>query len=143
MTEVSTFRLHLMRLLYLLMAAGLGSIIWPRILSHGRWDVMEGVAFALLAALSALAVLGIRYPLQMLPLILFELLWKSIWLLAVALPLWRAGQLDAANLQTALECLLGVVICPIVIPWGYVWWNYVRKPGERWRRRRPAPTGAL
>lgn len=132
--EVSTFRLYLMRALYLLICVGLGSIVWPRIVNHARWDVMEGVAFSLLAALSALAALGVRYPLQMLPLLLFELLWKAIWLIAVALPLWLDHQLDAETMSTVFDCLLGVVICPIVIPWPYVFEHYVKKPGDRWRR---------
>ena len=27
----------------------------------------------------------------------------------------------------------GVMIMPFVIPWGYVWRNYVLAPGDRWR----------
>lgn len=133
--EVSTFRLYLMRALYLLIAVGLGSMIWPGIIHHAKpWGHMQGVANALLAALSALAAVGIRYPLQMLPLLLFELLWKAIWLLAVALPLWSANQLDADTLETVKACLMGIVLCPLVIPWGYVLRTYVKKPGDRWGR---------
>ena len=134
MTDVSTFRLYLLRALYLLITVGLGSIMWPRVLSHGPYDLMQGVGFSLFAALSALMALGIRYPLQMLPILLFELLWKTIWLLAIALPLWRANQLDAETMNSVMECLVGVILCPIVIPWPYVFANYVRKPGDRWRR---------
>jgi hypothetical protein len=28
---------------------------------------------------------------------------------------------------------MGVVLCPLVIPWGYVFTNYVRKAGDRWK----------
>ncbi|HMD86918.1 MAG TPA: hypothetical protein VKO18_19690 [Terriglobia bacterium] len=135
MTEVSTFRLYLMRAMYLLIFVGLGSEVWPGIIHHAKpWDLMHGVACSLLAALSALMALGIRYPLQMLPLLLFELLWKAIWLLAVALPLWSAHQLDPDTMETVKACLMGIVLCPIVIPWPYVLANYVKKPGDRWRR---------
>ena len=135
MTEVSTIRLYLLRALYALIAFGLGSIIWPRLISHEPWGHMEGVAYALLGALSALALVGLRYPLQMLPLLLFEFVWKSVWLLAIALPLSRAGTLDAANASTLFDCLLGVIVVPIVLPWRYVVANYITKPGDRWRRR--------
>jgi hypothetical protein len=81
--------------------------------------------------------LGIRYPLQMLPMLLFELLWKAIWLLAVALPLWSAHHLDPDTMDTVNACLMGVVLCLIVIPWPYVLANYAKKPGDRWKRVAP------
>ena len=134
MTEVSTFRLYLMRATYLLMSVGLGITIWPGIIQHAKEvELMDGVGSSLLAAVSVLAVLGIRYPLQMLPLLLFELVWKSIWLIAFALPLWSANQIDAGTRETAVACLMGIVIFPIVIPWPYVFANFVKKAGDRWR----------
>ena len=88
MSAVSTFRLYLLRATYLLIFVGLGSDVWPGMIHHAKaWDLMHGVASSLLAAMSVLVVLGIRCPLQLLPLLLFELLWKSIWLIATALPL--------------------------------------------------------
>jgi len=132
MSEVSLLRLHLLRALYLLIAVGLGSEIWPIIVEPAKpWSLMHGVALSLLAALSALAALGVRYPLQMLPLLFFELLWKAIWLVVIAWPLWRAGQVDAATWETIVACAMGVIV-PIVIPWSYVLANYVKKPGDRW-----------
>lgn len=78
--EVSIARLHVLRATYLLLVAGLGSMIWPLILTHPRApEHLRGVTWSLLGALSLLAVLGIRYPLQMLPLLLFEFAWKVIW----------------------------------------------------------------
>ena len=69
----------------------------------------------------------------MLPLLFFELVWKSIWLIVVALPLWSARQpMDAKTSETVLACLMGVIF-PIVIPWRYVFSNYVMKRGDRWR----------
>lgn len=138
MPEVSTFRLYLMRGLYLLVCVGEGSIIWPLMFHHQPWDLMHGVACSLLAALTALMALGIRYPLQMLPLLLFEFLWKAIWLVAIALPLWSAHQLDPETMETVKACVMGIVLCPIVIPWSYVWANYVKKRGDRWRRTAPS-----
>ena len=91
--EVSTFRLYLMRATYLLIAGGLGVEIWPQIISHPV--SMHGATSSLLAGVSLLAVIGLRHPLKMLPLLLFELIWKSIWLIAIAFPLWRANQMDA------------------------------------------------
>lgn len=134
MREVATLRLYLLRATYLLIVVGLGFEIWPGILHPPReLEHMRGVVRALLAAVSLLAVLGIRYPLKMLPLLLFELVWKSIWVLAIGLPLWSANQLDAATRETWNACLMGLVLFPLVIPWGYVLTHYVRQPGDGWR----------
>jgi hypothetical protein len=133
MTEVSALRLYALRAGYLLLVLGLGSQIWPAMIHHVKpWDLMHGVASSMLAAMSALAVLGLRYPLQMLPLLFFELMWKAIWLIAIALPLWSAGHMDADTASTVRDCLV-VIVFPIVIPWSYVFANYGKKPGDRWR----------
>jgi hypothetical protein len=133
MTQVSVLRLYALRAGYLLLVVGLGMVIWPGIIHHEKpWTLMQGVVHCMLAAMSALAILGLRYPLQMLPLLFFEVAWKLLWLIVVALPLWSAHQMDADTLETANDCLL-VVVFLIVIPWPYVFANYVMKPGDRWR----------
>jgi len=140
MSEVSMLRLYLLRGMYLLIAVGLAVTIWPLILAPAD-DVphMASVVRAVLGAVSLLALLGIRYPLQMLPLLFFELLWKVIWVLAFGLPLWRSQQLTAGTQDTLFNCLLGVVLVPIVLPWGYVFRHYVRGPGDPWRRAGAQP----
>src|SRR5579859_6770815 len=133
MIEVSVLRLYALRAAYLLLIVGLGVNIWPAIIHHDKpWDLMQGVVCCVLGAVSALAVLGLRYPLQMLPLLLFELAWKSIWLVVVAVPLWSTDQMDADTWETAKACLMGVIF-PLVIPWPYVFANYVTQRGDQWR----------
>jgi hypothetical protein len=133
MNEVSTFRLYLLRATYLLVFVGLIFTIGPQIINHPTpWSLWHGVGCSMLGAVSILAFLGIRYPLKMLPVLFFELIWKAIWLIAVALPLWSTNQMDATNLETAQNCLMGVIM-PIVIPWSYVWKHYVKMPGDRWK----------
>ena len=139
---VSTFRLHLLRGMYALLIVGLGLTIWPLIISHSA-DVphMNGVVRSVLGAVALLALLGLRYPLEMIPLLLFELVWKVIWVLAFGLPLWLAGQLDAAHSQTMVDTLVGVVLVPLVLPWRYVIDRFVRAPGAPWRRPAAAAAG--
>jgi hypothetical protein len=138
MEEVSTFRLYLLRATYLLIVVGLGFQIWPGIL-HPPKDLehMRGVVRSLLAAVSLLAALGLRYPLKMLPLLFFELVWKSTWILAIGLPLWSADRFDADTRETWNACLMGLVLFPLVIPWRYVLATYVKEPADRWRRESP------
>lgn len=131
--QASLHRLYALRAAYLLLVVGLGLTIWPGVIHHDRpWELKEGVVNCMLAGVGALAVLGLRYPLRMLPLLLFELVWESIWLIVVALPLWIAHRMDADTWETARACLM-VVIFPIVIPWPCVFANYVTRRGDRWR----------
>ncbi|MBD0380916.1 hypothetical protein [Paenibacillus sedimenti] len=133
MNEVSLFRLYLLRAMYLLIVVGLSIVVWPGVIHQEEpWELKEGVVACMLAAFSALSVLGLRYPLQMLPLLLWELVWKSIWLIVVAVPLWSTGQMDESTRAIASDCLV-VVIVPFVIPWRYVFKHYVKKHGDRWR----------
>ena len=134
MTDIAPWRLNLLRAGYLLLIAGLGLVLWPSILDPNRtWSADRGVVVAMLGAVSLLALIGLRHPLRMLPLLFWEITWKAIWLLRIALPLWRDDRLDADATQTAIECLMAVLIVA-VIPWDHVWRHYVRPPGERWRR---------
>jgi hypothetical protein len=135
MNRISTWRLHLLRAGYLLLVVGLGSEVWPQIFDHpSTWMLPRGIVVSMLGALSALSLLGLRYPLQMLPLLFFEMVWKTIWLISMALPLWTAGRLDAGTAETAFECLLVVIFLPI-IPWDYVFQSYVKKAGDPWWRQ--------
>ncbi len=126
-------RLHLMRAGYLFMGVGLAAVKWPLIV-HGAstLPLFEGVVACILTAMSLLAFLGLRYPVALLPLLLFESAWKVLWLGAVALPQAAAGDLDPATHEVALTCSLVVVILA-VIPWPYVWRRYVVAKGDRWR----------
>ena len=128
--EVTTFRLYLLRATYLILVVGLGITIWPGVLHHPQSS--RGVVSSLLTGVSLLAILGLRHPLKMLPLLFFEMIWKSVWLLAFALPLWTANHVDAETAESIFACSLAVIF-PIVIPWRYVIAHYLKAPGDRWR----------
>lgn len=133
MLTLSLKRLYLLRAAYLLISVGQGLMIWPLIFTHsGNWTLMSGVVKCMLGALSLLALLGLRYPVQMLPLLFWEICWKLIWLIAVALPAWQSGNMDADTAQTAFETGL-VALIIIAIPWDVVIARFARAPAERWR----------
>ena len=137
-SEISTLRLYLLRACYLLIGVGVALMIWPGILSHDS-DVphMNTAVRSLLGAVSLLSLVGLRYPLRMLPILLFELTWKVIWIVSFGLPLWRKGLLTGDFAETMFSCLATVVIVPF-IPWDYVYRHYIKAPGDPWRRQRPA-----
>jgi hypothetical protein len=134
MAEVSLTRLYLMRAFYLLILVERSVRVLPALVSPaaplGPWD---GVAYSFWGALALLAAVGLRYPLQMVPVLLMQMIYKTIWLLAVALPLWLAGTpFDPLMVSFTWAMALGVAFDLIVIPWGYVVASYVRKSGDRW-----------
>ena len=142
---VSTLRLYLLRLLYLGNFVGLAMNVWPALLSPDKpIEPLHGVAFAFWAALSTLSGVGLRYPLKMLPVLFMQLFYKSVWLLTIALPTWSSGQWSSSSLFKGM--VLGAIADLLIIPWPYVFANYVRKPGDPWklvtRRSSPGITGS-
>ena len=129
--EVSQVRLHVLRATYLLLVVGLGATIVPVIVNHE--PMARGVIPSLLGAVWLLAFVGLRYPLQMLPLLMFEFAWKSIWLIAFGLPQWSSGQLPPTFAEDFKAIVAGVILMPIVIPWVHVYRQYVKQPPNPWR----------
>ncbi|MDR7083720.1 hypothetical protein J2X01_003015 [Arthrobacter ginsengisoli] len=131
--ELPLYRLHLMRAGYALMGFGLAVFRWPEYLNHPEpWLLHEGVVACLLTAMSLLAFLGLRYPVQLLPLLLFESAWKLIWLSLVAVPGLMAGDVDEATGKVLVSCSLVVVVLAVT-PWRFVWQQYVIARGDKWR----------
>ncbi len=91
---------------------------------------MDTVVGTMLGAVSLLALLGIRYPIRMLPLLFFELVWKSMWVLMWALD----DHLTPDQQETLIACLMGIVLVPLVMPWTYAIDHYVKTPGDPWRK---------
>lgn len=130
--EVSLLRLYVLRAAYLLLVVGLGAMILPQLFSHE--PMSRGVIPSLLGAVWLLAIVGLRYPLQMLPLLIFELAWKTIWLVVYGSPQWFAGHVPPTFGEDFKAILLGVILMPIVIPWGYVYRHYISASGDRWKK---------
>lgn len=127
-----TWRLNLMRVAYLEMGVGLAITRWPELVSHDPWELMEGTVVTMLVAMSVLALLGLRYPQRMLPILLFEVGWKVLWLGTVALPVWLDGDLSGATREQVIMILWASVVVA-VIPWRHVFRQFVLVRGDRWR----------
>lgn len=143
MSDVSILRFYLLRAMYLVMAVGLGITVWPGILDPGDVSHMGSVVRSMLGALALMSLWGLRYPVPMLPILLFEFAWKVLWVVAFGLGPWFSGELDPARRETLFACLMGVVLVPIAVPWGYVLRHYLRAPGDRWSSKAAAAEQAL
>lgn len=128
---VSRTRLMVLRALYAFIVVGLALFVWPAYLARLPAPAhYHGIVLTMLAAFSILCAVGVRYPLQMLPILLWELLWKAMWLSSIALPRWLSGTTDTATAQTTIDCI-AVILVLLAMPWRYVVRNYVKRPAER------------
>jgi hypothetical protein len=93
----------------------------------------RGVQNALISGLWVMACFALRYPLMMVPILLFEMVWKTVWLLAFGLPQWRAGAGSPQLSEDLWSIGAFPLVVALVIPWPYVWRNFVNTPAERWR----------
>ena len=130
--QVSLWQLNLLRVGYLVMGGGLAVVKWPLLFNHGPWELKDGTVECILVAMSVLALLGLRYPLRMLPILLFEVAWKLIWLGVIALPLWLDNRLVEGATREQAGAVLWVAIIIAVIPWRHLLAQYVMAPGDPW-----------
>jgi hypothetical protein len=123
---VRPINIYLLRLIYFLMLVFVGSDSWTSIITHqGPWDHVRAVAFCVWASYSTLSVLGLIHPLRMLPLMIFMIGYKVLWLIVVAYPLWRANALAGSPAEEMTYVFLWVPLPIIAVPWKYVLQNYV------------------
>ncbi len=123
---VRPFNIYLLRLLFFLVFVFVGYDSWTSILNHeGSWDHVKAAALCMWATYSLLSILGIFYPLKMLPLVLFEIIYKILWLIIVAYPLWSADRLAGSPAEEMTKAFLWVVLPIVAMPWKYAFDNYV------------------
>lgn len=131
---VALWRTWGLRLIFAAMAIVLSTEQWSYILGGtADWSEWQGLGHCMLATLGPLAILGVFHPIKLLPLMLFEIAWKTVWLLGIALPAWLGDRIvpDIVNVPASS---IGIVVVSMLIPWRYVWWRYVVQPAEPWRR---------
>ena len=127
---VPQWRLHLLRAGALLGILGLLSNL-PLLVNHPPTD--RGMIKAILGGLWLMSLLALRQPLKMLPIFLFECAWKMLWLLFFGLPQWMSGIRSAQLIEDMWSIGAFALVFALLIPWGYVWREYLKAPAEQWR----------
>ena len=129
---IRPFNIYFMRLIYALMFFVLGIDVWGYIFSHpGPWGENEAVAWSVWAAFSILAFLGMFRTVEMIPILLLEILYKALWLILVALPLWQSGEMQDSGMEETTFAFVLVILPILATPWGYVFSRYVLgKPAQ-------------
>ena len=124
---VRPIQIYILRLVYALMFFFVGTFSWTTIVKHqGDWEPVEAIAFCVWAAYSTLSFLGILKPLKLLPIMVFMVFYKSIWLFAVAYPLWISDSLVGSPAEQMTKDFLWIVLPIAGVPWGYFFRGYFR-----------------
>jgi len=129
--EVPLWRLYVMRAITLLFVVSGFFNYLPGLLDPDPTG--RGMTLSMLGGLWVLAFLALRQPLLMVPIFLFEFVWKTIWLLRFGLPQWSAGRVDPQLSKDLWEIGAFSLVFLLIVPWGYVWRRYITAPGDRCR----------
>jgi hypothetical protein len=123
---VPLVNIYLLNLLFTLMFLFLSYSSWAHIFQHtGPWDSANSAAWFMWGSCSVISFIGIRRPLKMLPIVLFEIVYKTAWLIVVALPLYQRHEL-AASPNAGMANVFILVILPIVaMPWRYFFRTFI------------------
>lgn len=128
--KVAPWRIWGLRIIFAAMVIVLGSKQWSHILAGtSDWPAWEGLGRTMLATLATLAVIGVFRPLKVLLLMIYEMSWKILWLMAIALPAWLDGRTVPSIVNVTATCI-GMAILTILIPWHFVWSHYIAGRAE-------------
>ena len=123
---VRPINVYLLRLLFLLVVVFVASGSWSAIVRHrGQWDHVKAAAVCMWAAYSVLSVFGLINPLRWLPIVMFEIFYKIIWLIIVAYPLWSGNQLAGSPAAEMTYAFVWVILPIVAMPWAYAFRTYV------------------
>lgn len=126
---VRPINIWLLRLVYFLMAAFVAPQAWRVLITHeGPWSPTQAAAWCVWATYPTLAVLGLIHPLRMLPLMIFTIGYKSLWLFFVALPLWRTNTLWGSPAEEMTRAFMWLPLLLFAMPWKYIINTYVKLP---------------
>lgn len=105
-----------------------------------EWNNWRGLGHSMLFALAIFAIGGLFRPLAFLPIMIYEVVWKAVWLFVVALPPFLAGE-EIPKIVSTTGSIIGICLIIAVIPWNYVWWRYFTQPVDPWRPRKQVTHG--
>jgi hypothetical protein len=128
--EVSLARLYAIRAVALLGVYGLFTTVMT-LFDHAPDE--RGMLKAMISGLWVMCLITIRYPLKMIPILIFELVWKLLWLVFFGIPQWWTGVGSPRLAEDLWSIGAFPIVCVLIIPWGYVWRHYFKEPSERWR----------
>jgi hypothetical protein len=124
---VRPINIYLLRGLYFLMLAFMATDAWTMVFTHeGQLERFRGIAICVWAAYGTLSLFGLLHPLKWLPIVLFMIFYKTLWLIVVAYPLWRTNQLTGSPSEEMASIFIAAPFLLVIVPWKYVLKTYVK-----------------
>jgi hypothetical protein len=123
---VPPINIYLLKLLFTLMFLFLTYDSWAHILHHtGPWDPANSAAWFMWGSCGVIAVIGILRPLKMLPIVLFEIIYKIAWLIMVAWPFYQRNELTGTPAEGMAHNFMLVILPIVAMPWRYFFRMYI------------------
>jgi hypothetical protein len=123
---VRRINIYCLRILFALMFFFLSYDAWSHISNHtGTWRVTDAVAWSVWGGYGMISWIGVLRPLKMLPIILLEIVYKTIWLMVVAYPLWKTDTLAGSPAEYTATVFIFVAIPIVIMPWGYFFRTHI------------------
>lgn len=91
-------------------------------------EPLAGVAFSFWFAYGLLCLLGLKHPLKLLPVLLLQFTYKSIWIFAVGFPLFTLDQMTPRSYELLYGNAVYVLLDLIILPWGYIFKHFFFSP---------------
>ncbi len=121
MNQVGKVQLILLKIFYISLGFGFLFLATSNIFdSKGTIGNLADIGKSVLAAMAFLCLIGFFRPLKTLLLLLFSVVWKSIWLIVFVIPAYLGGNLDEFTKNIFLPVSIGLIITAAVIPWKYM-----------------------
>lgn len=123
---VRPINIYVLRLFFALIFFMMGYSAWTHIFSHkGTWEPINAVTWCIWAAYAIISIFGIYNTLKMLPILLFVIFYKTLWLIVVAYPLWKTNTLIGSTAEELANIFIWAIIPALFFPWIYFYKNYI------------------
>lgn len=101
-----------------------------RIAFGGAWRSHPGLQLTgcFWLAIAILSVLGFFAPVIFSPVLLLQLIYKSLWIAAWALPVLAAGDRAKIPIGVFVCFLLWIVLLAVALPWRYLFQDFIPGP---------------
>lgn len=123
---VRPINIYVLRVFFALICFMMGFTAWSSILAHkGDWQPSIGVTYCVWAAYATISFFGIYNTLKMLPILLFMIFYKSLWLLVVAYPLWKTDKLVGSPSEELATIFIWAILPALFFPWKYFFNHFI------------------